>query len=229
MEGEQDFEMKTGTTRRDAPVRPSMVVMTSKLLHVSEGIAAMNLRIAVGVFFCILLVAATFIVNVVAFDYAKDTKVALLNEASNAMMVDKDSGNPLDVHVGTVPRLALETVASFAFIRPIRELDVQLASGKYGNYMIGGAEELPCPEGEEKYCQGDSLLVVYATTGQTIYVKNENGAPLPSAHMLRDSSVLEKAVAMSDVHDHKNRHLLGHTGTHNALTCMMSGGTRGCS
>jgi len=206
------------------PVRSSMVLMTGKLLGVTESVAAMNLRIFIGVIFCIILLVATFVVNVVAFDYAKDTKAAVLNEASNAMMVSKDTGKPLDVHVGTVQRPMFETVATFADIRPIKEVDVQFASGTHGHYMISGAEELPCPEGEEEYCQGDTLLVMHATTGQTIYVKNVDGAQIPSAHMLRDSSVLEKAVAMSDIVVHKNRHLLcGNICQMNRL-CMMGCG-----
>lgn len=89
MEEEKDYNTQ-GTTR-NGPVRPSMVVMTSKLLNVSEGIAAMNIRIACGVAFCCVLLVATFIVNIMAFDYAKDNKV------QGGSLVDKDSGAQLQV------------------------------------------------------------------------------------------------------------------------------------
>lgn len=137
MEEEKDYSTQ-GTTR-NGPVRPSMVVMTSKLLNVSEGIAAMNIRIACGVAFCCVLLVATFIVNILAFDYAKDNKV------QGGALTDKDTGAQLTV----TPSYPLTRVRFGGNeFSGLESFNADLSNGK-AFYRATAKEIRPCDESDD--------------------------------------------------------------------------------
>lgn len=166
MEEEKDYNTQ-GTTR-NGPVRPSMVVMTSKLLNVSEGIAAMNIRIACGVAFCCVLLVATFIVNIMAFDYAKDNKV------QDGALVDKDSGAQLHV-TATYPHLPLEFSMS-RFIG-LESFTADVSNGK-AFYKALAKEYRSCEKSDDGHVcctDGAAYLVFTGNPASTMCAVNSNG------------------------------------------------------
>mmetsp|Transcript_17098 Transcript_17098/g.20590 ORF Transcript_17098/g.20590 Transcript_17098/m.20590 type:complete len:116 (-) Transcript_17098:10-357(-) len=70
------------------------VHMTSRILNVSEGIAALNIKIAVGIAFCLVAIIATFLVNVMAFNYAKESET----DTSTKFVLEKASGELQHFH-----------------------------------------------------------------------------------------------------------------------------------
>lgn len=137
MEEEKDYSTQ-GTTR-NGPVRPSMVTLTGKLLNVSEGIAAMNIRIALGVAFCCVLLVATFIVNILAFDYAKDNKV------QGGALTDKNTGAQLTV----TPSYPLTHVRFGADeFSGLESFNADLSNGK-AFYRATAKEIRPCDESDD--------------------------------------------------------------------------------
>jgi len=213
MDGEDNFETgKTGQTRTGT-VRPSMVVMTSKLLHVSEGIAAMNLRIAAGVVFCMVLLVATFIVNIIAFDFAKDNKTA----KDTMFVVDKSSGDPLNYH----PKWSVYSPElTFASLSEMKELGAPLIDGtSMGSYQISAVESLPCPEAGSDLCVGDDLFAMHTNIGKVFFATDHSG----QTHFLQntDPAFLQKAndaVVSAPAH---SRHLLFHRCTMDGSGCMV--------
>jgi len=200
MDEEQNFDTTKGATTRQGPVRPSMVVMTSKLLHVSEGIAAMNLRIAAGVVFCMILLVATFVVNVVAFDYAKSEKVEASAEGI-PMVVDKGSGEVIDHHTSFI-RMAPEV--NLAELSKLRTVDIY--NGEYkSSYLVFGVQEAPCDSTEqEDLCFEGSKFDLVGPNDMKIHVAKAN-------EELQGYGV--KAVYVTpDMMSKSNRHLLQETG-----------------
>jgi hypothetical protein len=197
MDEEENFEAgKTGQTR--GTVRPSMVVMTSKLLHVSEGIAAMNLRIAAGVVFCMILLVATFVVNVVAFDYAKDQEQTRQADGS-FMVTDKSSGEVVDFHTkyAVVQKDFTEVWLS------IKEISVHFNAEAMGEYTVQAAEMYPCPVAQAEHCYNGNLYVFHTTAGR---VFTYNGLFHPTKLSVVDP-VYEEAAFGTSVGD--RRKLLG--------------------
>lgn len=206
-------EEKNYTAPSDrGPVRPSMVIMTSKLLNVTEGMAAMNLRIAFGVLFCIVLLVATFIINIIAFDYAKDNKTA----KDTMFVVDKSSGEPLNYHPkwsGYSPEL------TFASLSEMKELGAPLIDGtSMGSYQISAVERLPCPEAGSDRCVGDYLFAMHTNIGKVFFATDHHG----QTHFLQntDPAFLQKAndaVVSATAH---SRHLLFHRCTMDGSGCF---------
>jgi len=188
---DEEKEYSTSTGRQGGPVRPSMVIMTSKLLNVSEGIASMNIKIAVGVFLCLILIGATFIVNVVAFDYAKD-------EARNDsnFVVDKSSAEVIEFHTKTVPfkpELTLESLSQ------LKEVTTGTSDGSQFFFHVAGVEMSACSE--ESLTCNDGLKYVVKTTAQ----RDVNVAKVGSTVVF----VLQEALAEVDrLMKPENRHLL---------------------
>lgn len=185
--------------------------MTGKLLGVTESIAAMNLRIFAGVVFCIILLVATFVVNVIAFDYAKTEKAS----GEDSMMRDKDSGKVVNFHTAT-EHVAISDFKTLnkEFIRQIREIDVNLGfdvgSNNYdgqGHYMIEAQEELPCPEGHADKCNNGKMYVLYPTTSGRVFYVTYDGAKF-SYNVLADHSLLTPSAHFADRADHPGRKLL---------------------
>jgi len=166
MEEEKDYSTQ-GTTR-NGPVRPSMVVMTSKLLNVSEGIAAMNVRIACGVAFCCVLLVATFVVNIIAFDYAKDNKV------QDGALVDKESGAQLRT-TSTYPLFAREfNIVQFA---QLETFHAKLSNGNAW-YKALAKEHRPCDASDvdnECCVDGSAYLVFTGNAASTMCAVDNNG------------------------------------------------------
>jgi hypothetical protein len=147
-----DYEETKGSSRE--PVRQSMVVMTGKLLGITESIAAMNLRIFVGVLFSIVLLVATFVVNILAFDYAKD------NTVSGDRLVSKETGEVL--RVGLDIRYGLPQFGEYQFLATE---EVRLATGSSGDFTslveTGSKMILPCPVADSPMCTGAKTYLAY--------------------------------------------------------------------
>jgi len=197
------YEEKT-SAGRSGTVRPSMVLMTGKLLGVSEGIAAMNLRIACGVVLCLVFIVATFAVNLVAFDYAKTEKAS----GAGNLMKDKSSGQVVNFHTGSDHvTLTPEMDLNYGMIRKVREIDVQLVGDSFGHYMISSAEQLPCPAGHEDKCYKDNLYLMFPTAGDRVFYRTGSGPMNFADHVLEDSA---SVIAAADAEVVSRRHLLWH-------------------
>lgn len=163
-----DEEKEYSTGRQGGPVRPSMVIMTSKLLNVSEGIAAMNVRIAIGVFLCLLLIVATFIVNVLAFDYAKD------NEMNDGALVDKSTGRMVEVVAKTrLQEGRTEVELDGQYLAAQKSVAVTYGDNHMFYLNMDGFSILACPstvsaELRTKYCQNDLTHLGYAVEGMVV-------------------------------------------------------------
>jgi len=163
-----DEEKEYSTGRQGGPVRPSMVIMTSKLLNVSEGIAAMNVRIAIGVFLCLLLIVATFIVNVLAFDYAKD------NEINRGALVDKSTGKMVEVVAKTrLQEGRTEVELDGQYLAAQKSVAVTYGDNHMFYLNMDGFSILACPstvsaELRTKYCQNDLTHLGYAVEGMVV-------------------------------------------------------------
>jgi len=175
-----------------------MVLMTGKLLGVSEGIAAMNLRIAAGVFFCVILLIATFIVNVIAFDFAKD------NETNAGFLRDRDTHRP----VATAPKyeyfrdvMTLDTPEDFFSASATMMIDSERAV----QYTFDSHEMLPCPEEGSKYCEGK---VVYLATAGNIVFYAYDGLTGMEFDYVDDAAFLAKVERKTFRLGEDQRHLL---------------------
>lgn len=196
---------------RAGTVRPSMVIMTGKLLGVTEGIAAMNLRIACGVGLCLVFICATFVVNIVAFDYAKD------QETVEGLLTAKGS----DVVVSTVSKPAFRTPEMGVHLDPFNWLALNgvkifATAGndpQYVKYTFNSQEIVKCPVEDSPYCHSDGMLYLgYTTNGRTIYgiqeeVDNEFQIDYD---LLLDTEFISKIVVapFKKIKEDNARHLL---------------------
>jgi len=158
-----DFDEKIVGSQRSGPVRPSMVVMTSKILKTTESIAAMNLRIAGGVFLCVLLITATFVVNVLAFDYAKESKM------SGVMLVSADTGNAVSTLTKTEFHPNYQPLESQTFLS--KDGAMVFSNGNYGKYTFQSQEILDCPDGyaASEFCHDGKTYLSYSSNGRALY------------------------------------------------------------
>lgn len=180
MEDVEEKRYNAGSDR--GPIRPSMVVMTSKLLNVTEGMAAMNMRIAFGVFLCILLLVATFIVNVVAFDYAKDNKVqqpgdypSLKGDTSKMKaLVDKESGKVLATqNIDLREATPMPEALTVDFLLRFDKVETEGVSSRVQSHVSG-----PCPETvpqsmKDEYCSGSRTYLALAPNDIVFFFTQE--------------------------------------------------------
>jgi len=203
-----EFNGQKGSTRE--PVRSSMVVMTGKLLGVTESIAAMNLRIFAGVVFCIILLVATFVVNVIAFDYAKDS------DSKNGALVSKSDGLTMTTRPFSAferePPLAPLTAESFFELKGISRPTLY-------QYTFASHEIFVCPEQGSEFCVNGKLFLATTTNGVKFYAHEVNGHVIPD---LLPEDFAAKATERPSIKD--TRHLLCHQtfgcGDHSQLSIV---------
>jgi len=206
------LQLETKADAQLAPERTANAVMTGKLLGITEGVASMNARIFLALGFCLMIGAATFVVDIIAFDYA------LTTGSKNGALVDKDSG----VQLTTTP-LAPLTIAMPAFSADAF-LNTQVVRAKvsngFGRFELKANEIRPCPVGmSDNHCcvGGSDFGPMQFKEADPIFVAGAIEA---------DSLVAE--------HEHEHRHLLhragqyGSTKTHCHYADMDDGTPREC-
>jgi hypothetical protein len=223
MEEEKDYSTQ-GTTR-NGPVRPSMVVMTSKLLNVSEGIAAMNIRIACGVAFCCVLLVATFIVNILAFDYAKD------NEVKEGALVDKNTGKKLTVTAQPPAAPEPKQELSAEYLQTQKDVAVFYGDNFFFNLRVDTFSISICPSTvsedlRTKYCQEDKTYLGFSDN-DLVVVFYQDGANVGTKLVAPEDQGFVTAVVSETLKQTKStRHLLH--GCHNNNQNQQSCGWYGC-
>lgn len=217
-------EEKQYTTNSDrSHARPSMVVMTNKLLNVTEGMAAMNVRVACGVALCIVLLVATFIVNVIAFDYARD------NEVSNGALVDKATGRPVVVAdtVSLSGPAKNEFVLDETFLRGVKNVELTGTGHNMLSVPSSGFTIFACnnniPEAlQAEYCDLDGYAYLVFAGELIAYYKSNDGKLVTGIVDAADATELVNSGVTAVAQEHRSRQLLSLTHTAYYEECVMS-------
>jgi len=204
-------------------VRPSMVMMTSKLLNVTEGMAAMNVRIAIGVFLCLILLVVNFVVNVVAYEFAKDNRVSSFQEGLKAF-VDKETGQPL-ITPSVRPLIDQSTAETFKSLGVVR-------AGLFSSDVIGRTAGVcsSLPEKFHSYCDEDGHLYILLGAHDLVFAFSSKGSVLvPTQHV--DELLEVMRSGHDELESHRSARALLQGGSDECIcsnAVVQSGCTSGC-